>query len=90
LTERVTLTNGVVSAHTVQYGSTLFNYSQIDALLMVITRDGDFSAEFRKEIADLFPAAANFSYLDAVKLVGVANIDDVLVNVAGADGNFVL
>lgn len=90
LTERITLTNGVVSAHTVQYGSTLFNYSQIDALLMVITSDGDFSAEFRKEIADLLPTAANFSYQDAVKLVGVANIDNVLVYVAGADGYFVL
>ena len=56
---------------------------------MVVTSDGNFSTEFRKEISDLLPSAANFSYQDTVKLVGTANIDNVILYVAGADGNFV-
>jgi len=89
LVEKMTLTNGVVSNHTVQYGNTTFDYSQIDSLIMTVTSDGNFTAEFRKEITDLLPAAANFSYQDTVKLVGTANIDNVILYVAGADGNFV-
>jgi Ca2+-binding RTX toxin-like protein len=89
LVEKTNLTNGVLSNHTVQYGTALFDYNQIDNLIMTVTRDGDFTTEFRKEITDLLPAAANFSYLDTVKLVGTANIDSVILYVAGADGNFV-
>ena len=89
LVEKMTLTNGLVSNHTVQFGNTTFDYSQIDSLIMTVTSDGNFTAEFRKEITDLLPAAANFSYQDTVKLVGIANIDNVILYVAGADGNFV-
>ncbi len=56
---------------------------------MNVPTDGNFTSEFRKEITDLLPAAANFSYQDTVKLVGTANIDNVILYVAGADGNFV-
>lgn len=89
LVEQKTLTNGVATKHTVQYGSTVFDYSQIDSLITTVTSDGNFTAEFLKEISDLLPAAANFSYQDTVKLVGTANIDNVILYVAGADGNFV-
>jgi Ca2+-binding RTX toxin-like protein len=89
LVEKTTLTNGVISNHTVQYGTALFEYNQIDSLIMTVTRDGNFTSEFRKEITDLLPVAANFSYQDTVKLVGTANIDNVILYVAGADGNFV-
>ena len=89
LVEKMTLTNGVISNHTIQYGNTVFDYSQIDSLIMTVTSDGNFTSEFRKEISDLLPSAANFSYQDTVKLVGTANIDNVILYVAGADGNFV-
>ena len=89
LVEKMTYANGVISNHTVQYGNTIFDYSQIDSLITTVTSDGNFTSEFRKEITDLLPAAANFSYLDTVKLVGTANIDNVILYVAGADGNFV-
>jgi Ca2+-binding RTX toxin-like protein len=89
LIEQKTLTNGIATKHTVQYGSTVFDYSQIDSLITTVTSDGNFTAEFRKEISDLLPAAANFSYQDTVKLVGSVNIDNVILYVAGADGNFV-
>jgi hypothetical protein len=90
LVEKMTLTNGVVSNHTVQYGNTTFDYSQIDSLITTVTSDGNYTTEFRKEISDLLPAASTFSYQDTVKLVGAANIDNVILYVAGADGNFVL
>lgn len=56
---------------------------------MTVVRDGDFTSEFRKEISDLLPAAAAFSYQDVLKLVGVSNIANVILYVAGADGDFV-
>jgi hypothetical protein len=68
----------------------VFDYKQVDALLMVVTRDGNYSDEYRKEITTLFPAAANFSYEETVKLVGAANIDSVITYIAGSDGNYVL
>ena len=89
LIEKIVLSNGAISNHTVQYGNTVFDYSQIDSLITTVTSDGNFTSEFRKEIADLLPAAANFSYQDTVKLVGTANIDNVILYVSGADGNFV-
>ena len=89
LNEKIVLSNGAVLSHTIEYTGTIFDYNQIDSLIMTVTSDGDFTAEFRKEISDLLPAAANFSYQDTIKLVGTLNIDNVILYVAGADGNFV-
>jgi hypothetical protein len=89
LTEKMTLTDGVVTGHTVTYGATTFDYAQIDALIMTVTRDGNFTDEFRQEIADAAPTATALSYTDALALMGSANIDAVVLHVAGADGQFV-
>jgi hypothetical protein len=89
LIETSTYTDGVITSQVVEYAGSKFNYSDIDKLITTVTRDGNFTSEFRKEITDLLPAAANFSYQDTVKLVGTANIDNVILYVAGADGNFV-
>lgn len=89
LIETSTYTDGVITSQVIEYAGSKFNYSDIDKLITTVTRDGDFTTEFRKEVADLLPAAANFSYQDTVKLVGIANIDNVVLYVAGADGNFV-
>jgi hypothetical protein len=59
-------------------------------LITTIVKDGEFSVEFRKEITDLVPAISGLSYQNFVQLVGVANIDDVLKYIGGADGNYVL
>lgn len=90
LIETSTYTDGVVTNQVLEYAGTSFNYSDIDKLITTVTRDGEFTTEFRKEISDLLPAASTFSYQDTVKLVGAANIDNVILYVAGADGNFVL
>ncbi|NCZ75614.1 MAG: hypothetical protein EBX65_09025 [Betaproteobacteria bacterium] len=89
LVEEVTTTGTTVTAHTLNYNGTKFNYKDVDALITTVIRDGNFTDEFRKEITDLYPTLGNISYTEAVVLVGAANIDAVLISVAGADGNYV-
>lgn len=89
LTERVTLSNGVPTSKTIEYAGNIFDYSKIDSLIITVTRDGDFTTEFRKELTDAAPSTINLTYKDAVTLVGLTNIDSVLINLAGLDGNFV-
>jgi hypothetical protein len=89
LKESITFTNGVITKHTVEYESLTFDYSQIDALITTVTRDGEFTAEFTKEINDYLSSELNITYAAAVKLLGAASIDSVILTVAGADGNFV-
>jgi len=89
LIEHQTLTNGVITDHTIVSGVTTYNYNDIDKLIMTVTRDGEFTSEFRAEITNQYPSLTNLTYSDAVKLVGIANIDNVIVQVAGADGAFV-
>lgn len=90
LAEKMTLTDGVVTGHTVTYGTTTFDFEQVSALIMTVTRDGNFTDEFRQEIADAAPSAVALTYTDAVALVGSTSIDAVVLRVAGADGAFVL
>ena len=83
------LTNGTVTSHVVTYGGLNFEYDQIDPMITTVVRDGSFTSEFLKEIFDVAPSAANLSYKDAVALVGINNIDSAILNIAGADGNYV-
>jgi hypothetical protein len=89
LTEKMTLKDGLVTNHTVTYGATTFDYAQIDALIMTVTRNGNFTDEFKQEITNAAPSAASLTYTDAVALVGSANIDKTILHIAGADGLFV-
>jgi hypothetical protein len=54
-----------------------------------VIRDDEFTAEFTKEINDYLKTEANITYKVAVGLVGAANIDGVLLTVAGSDGSYV-
>jgi hypothetical protein len=89
LSESITYTDGVVTSHTVEYSGSTFDYNQIDSLITTVTRDGEFTAEFTKEINDYLGAQKNISYSAAVAIVGAVSIDGVILSVAGADGNFV-
>ena len=89
LIEKLTITNGVTTAHKVEYAGSTFDYTQIDPLITTVIRDGEFTSEFKKELTDAAPTTANLTYRDAVTLVGVSNIDAALISVAGLDGNFV-
>ena len=89
LVENFTFTNGVITSHTIELGGTAFVYSQIDGLITTVTRDGEFTQEFTKEINDYLKADANITYKSAVALVGVQSIDGVILFVAGSDGDYV-
>jgi hypothetical protein len=89
LTESITLADGIIAQHSVQYAGSTFDYNQIDALIMTVTRDDEFTAEFTKEINNYLKTEANIAYKVAIGLVGAANIDGIIMNVAVADGSFV-
>lgn len=89
LTESITSTDGVITARSLIYAGTSFDYNQIDPLIMTVTRDDEFTAEFTKEINDYLKTEANIAYKVAVGLVGAANIDGIIIGVAGADGTYV-
>ena len=89
LVEEITMTGTTVTSHTVSHQGTKFKYSDIDALITTVIRDGEFTEEFRKEIADAYPSYGGITYKEAISLAGAANIDSSLISVAGADGNYV-
>lgn len=89
LSETIIYQNGLVSSHTVTYGTSVFDYFAIDSLIATVVRNGEFTQEFAQELAEFVPSAAGITYDDAVLLVGVSNIDSIIVAVSGADGNYV-
>lgn len=89
LNEKLTYNNGNLVSHTIEYAGTVFNYEDIDPLIMTVTRDDEFTQEFAAEISDYVPEVAGISYQAAVQLLGVQNIDLAIVMVAGADGSYI-
>lgn len=89
INEIIVTDGGVITSHTLEYNGVEYNYNEIDSIVSVVTRDGNFTDEFIGEIHDLAPSASDITYQDAVKLVGVASIDAIILHVAGADGFFV-
>ena len=85
----MTITNGAITKHIVEYAGSTFDYDQIDSLITTVIRDDEFTAEFTKEINDYVKADLNITYPAALVLIGVANINEVILRVAGADGYFV-
>ena len=89
LKESITYTNGAITKHIVEYAGSIFDYDQIDSLITTVTRNDEFTAEFTKEINDYVKANLNITYPAALVLIGIANINEVILRVAGADGSFV-
>jgi len=85
----MTYKSGGLLSQTIGYSGISYQYSNIDPLITVVTRNSDFTSEFTKEIHDYLKRDANISYTEAVNLVGVQNINSTLLKIAGADGNFV-
>ena len=79
-----------VLSHTIEYGGQAYKYQDVDKLTMVYLRNDEFSTEFQKEIADSFPDYSTVSYSDVVSLVWISGMSDVILQVAGADGTFVV
>jgi hypothetical protein len=89
LKETIIYTDGIKTKHTIEFEGISYNYSDIDSVITTVTRDSEFTEEFTKEINDYLRPENNITYSYAVSLVGVSNIDSVILSVAGADGNFV-
>jgi serralysin len=89
LTENITKTNGVITDQFFQYAGARYDYSDIDSVITVITRNGEFTDEFSQEISDYSALLANATYSDVVKIVGSSSIDAWLITVAGDDGNYI-
>lgn len=84
LTETVTSTS-----HTIDYNQNSYDYSEVDSFITTVIRDGEFTNEFASEIAESFPSSAGISYSTALDFIGVANMEETLLTVAGADGSYV-
>jgi hypothetical protein len=89
LIEQISYVGDLVTSHKVIYGTSSFDYQTIDQLITTVTRDGDFTAEFRQEIADVNIAASSLSYGDVAALVGNPSISNVILYIAGVDGSYV-
>ena len=75
--------------HTLTYNGHVFNYAEVDPLITTVVRNGEFTAEFSQEIADSYPTVAGITCDTVVSSVGVADLDNLLIAVAGADGSYV-
>jgi len=66
----------------------VFNFDDVDFFVTTVVRDGEFTEEFAQEIEDAYPEVAGIKYSVAATLVGSA-LDEIIIQVAGADGNYV-
>jgi hypothetical protein len=87
--EFITLTDGTITKQLIEYAGVTYDYNQIDSLITTVTRDGNFTAEFTKELNDYGKMGLNMTYSAVVLVVGAASIDGFVLSVAGADGNYV-
>ena len=89
LTENITRTDGEITEHYFLYAGARYDSSDIDSLMTVVTRNGEFTDEFSQEISDYAASFENATYSDVVKLVGSSNINAWLITVAGDDSNYI-
>lgn len=89
LAENITKTDGVITEQFFLYEGARYDYSDIDSLITVFTRNEEFTDEFSEEIADYAVSFENATYSDVIKIVGSSGIDGWLIKVAGDDGNYI-
>jgi hypothetical protein len=87
--EDITIVNNVETEHTITVDGQTYQYSDIESLISVVTRDNQFTEEFQDEIRDLAPSFSSVTYDEVVTLVGIENTDSVLLHIAGSDGLYV-
>lgn len=71
---------------TLQYLGKTYNHADIDEIITIVTRDEIFTSEFSAEIADAYPEYTGITYAETVALVGINSVNNILIAVAGADG----
>lgn len=89
LTETITKTDGVITEQFFLYERARYDYSDIDSLMTIVTRNDEFTDEFSQEFSDYAESFANTTYSDLIKIVGSSDIDGWLITVAGHDGNYI-
>jgi hypothetical protein len=89
LTENITRTGEITTEQFFLYAGARYDYSDIDSLITVVTRNGEFTDEFSQEIAGYAASFENATYSDVIKIVGSSGIDGWLITVAGDDGNYI-
>lgn len=71
---------------TIEYSGITFDYAAIDTLITIVTRDYQYTTEFRTEIIESFPEYSEITYPETLELVGVSMITPILLTIAAADG----
>lgn len=89
LNEEIVRNGQDILSHTIEYGSRVYEYENVDQFILVYLRNDEFSLEFQKEINDSFPDYSTVTYSEVVALVGLSGLSNVILQVAGADGSFV-
>ena len=89
LSETMLMNGENLLSQAIEYQGQEFIYDNIASLITIVTKNGAFTSEFQSEIEESFPEYSSLSYQDAIGLVGISGIDDVLLSVAGIDGTFV-
>jgi len=87
--ELMTWRSGTMVRHTLHSEGLVYQYGQVEKLIMIATRNNEFTPEFTKEINYFLSRDAYINYDVAVSLVGKINIDQEILRVAGSDGNYV-
>jgi len=89
LTETTLMNGETLLSQVFEYAGHEFVVKTIASLITIVTKNGEFTEEFRLEIEEFIPGYGSLTYQEAVSLVGIANINDALLSVAGADGSYV-
>ncbi|MDA9185178.1 M64 family metallopeptidase [Gammaproteobacteria bacterium] len=89
LREEIILQDGVPVSHIFYHNGKAYEYGSISSFIMVFLRDGEFSAEFIEELSMVAPSLKSITYNEAVKTVGLSNIDNAIITVAGSDGDYI-
>ena len=89
LTETTLMNGETLLSQVLEYAGHEFVVKTIASLITIVTKNGEFTEEFRLEIEEFIPGYGSLTYQEAVSLVGIANINDALLSVAGADGSYV-
>lgn len=81
--------NNRLVSQTIDYQNITYNFRDFELLSSIVIRNGDFTDDFKFEIDNYLQRNANLSLSTAIEIVGSLNFDQILLKIAGSDGNFV-
>ena len=81
--------NNRLVSQTIDYQNITYNFRDFELISSIVIRNGDFTDDFKFEIDNYLQRNANLSLSRAIEIVGSLNFDQILLKIAGSDGNFV-